>query len=131
LNAMCESPDAGTPVEVIVSVPGPTMGRLWLSVKWPSTSRPPPVFTQIVSSVKPAATERTIWLSDEDVTVMPGAGVPSQPWPTSHFPSIVGHVCAPAVAASTVEAASATTATAKNRFISLLLSPFSGVDPKR
>jgi hypothetical protein len=113
---MWERPEAGTPVDVIVSVPGPTTGRLVLSVKWPETSRPPPVLTQSASSVYPDAIERTIWFGDEETTVVPGAAGPSHPLPTSQRPSIVGHVWAPADAARTPKATRATVARMKIRF---------------
>ncbi len=51
----------------------------------------------------------------EGPTVMPGAGAPSHPFPTSQRPSSDGHVCAAAVAVSAAEAMRATNTTITKR----------------
>ena len=114
----CESPDEGTPDDVIVTFAWPTTGKAGLTAKCPETSSPPPVFTQRPSSVYPAATLKTIWEAEADTTVRPGAAEPSQPFPISNFPSIVAQSSADAGAATTPAATRTSAARIKRRFIS-------------
>jgi hypothetical protein len=83
---------------VIVHVAGPTTGNVVSGahaiVKGPVAPSEEPVFTHTLASVVPDATVNVMTFSLEDVTVIPGAGVPSQPVPTSNLPSMVGHCSA-------------------------------------
>ncbi len=68
----------------------------------------------------------TYWFSEAETTVIPGAGLPSQPVSVSYFPSSFGHWAA-AGAAATPTLKSSSTLNAKKR-LNLTLSPF--VDSK-
>ena len=111
----CESPEPGLTIRVIVTVAGPVTGSAGLMLKSPATFSPLPVFTQTALSVKPLATLITYWFSESETTVIPGAGLPSQPPSVSYFPSMTGH-CADAGAAATPTMATSRNAIAKKRF---------------
>jgi hypothetical protein len=121
-NVTCESPEPEPPVRVIVTVAGPATGSAGLMLKSPATFSPLPVFTHIALSVKPLATLMTYWFSEAETTVMPGAGLPSQPPCVSYFPSMTGHWAAAGAAATPTHARS-TSVIAKKR-LKLTPSPF-------
>ncbi len=110
----CESPEPEPPVLVIVTVAGPATGSAGLMAKSPATFSPLPVFTHTSYSVNPLATLMTYWFSDAETTVMPGAGLPSQPPWVSYFPSKSGH-WADAGAAATPTLTSSSRPIAKKR----------------